>query len=65
MFVSKNCNDTLHFMEKIKEQKKSNFKIFKVMKSMSKTLGEFTRHVYMYTSVWQGYLFKGYLIIHP
>ena len=28
-------------------------------------LGEFTRHVYMYTRAWQGYLFKGYLIIHP
>ena len=28
-------------------------------------LGEFTRHVYVYTRVWQGYLFKGYLIIHP
>ena len=28
-------------------------------------LGEFTRHVYMYTHAWQGYLFKGYLIIHP
>ena len=27
-------------------------------------LGEFTRHVYMYTRAWQGYLFKGYLIIH-
>jgi len=28
-------------------------------------LGEFTRHVCMYTRAWQGYLFKGYLIIHP
>ena len=33
--------------------------------SMSYILQEFTRHVYMYSRAWQGYLLKGYLIIHP